>query len=757
MAWLDNIKTSSPVMETKASNWTGSGIVRQPYVKYNNIWDIERATKDALTKVTWVYRCVQAIASNAARVPMIVRNNNAFDGVPVKNHSLYYPLNSKANPGESSYVFRYRLSAQILLSNKGAFVEIVRNRAGEVSRLDLIPPQFVTPIPDSTNFVSGYEVRVPEAKSIVADNSFSGYSGFTLGPKMKELKPEDVLWIRNPHPFDVYGSLTPLESLGLAIETDWYAKMYNRNFLLNDGRPGGLVVIKGDATPEDREELNARFRGNIMMAGRISVITSEQGADFVDTAVNPRDAQYIETRKTTKEEILLGFGVPESVLSNASGRTFDNADVERVIFWQETIIPHLELITREFDVLDDNQNHYMGVDLDRVDVLQRMDMKRKEFAMREKDAGLIDTDEYREETGRKPTGTPQGKVLFRANTAIPFTTTTGDELPSDTHGLVNAPMPDAKEAAKIASDVARRNAAAAARVSQGGQAGPGQPADGTVKPQPEAEPPVRNDQRPKPLPNAPKKSEISDEAKESFSNDIERWTMVAEGAVKLLTDRQKRVLVEKVNGQKTRRMLQKRSRIIESGSSSEPGNNLSIKAAVDSVFDQSIWDRQMMDDLGPVMRGVYKEFGKARAELLDETSEEADYVITHELKTICGVNTIVKEAIEEGFAAYAMAEDEAIEPSELILSFYEDGISEKITELVKSAVVAVANGSIWDSSRLVGGSVKTWVSLNGSSGPKVKTIPLEDNFSLGEAKIRYPGDPSDHSRKSHGLAILVIE
>lgn len=754
MAWLKELKTAQPTpMESKGATWTGSGIVRQPYVNYKQEWTIDRAVKEALTRVTWVYRSVQAIASNAARIPIIVRESNPYDGILLDNHPLYYPLNSKSNPGESSYVFRYRLSAQILLSSKGAFIEVVKTRGGKVSRLDLIPPQLVKPIPDPDNFVKYYEVS----------QSTTVYQS----PKPpKRLKPEDVIWIRNPHPFDAYGSLTPLEALGLAIETDWYAKMYNRNFLLNDGRPGGLVVIKGEATQEDREELNARFRGNVMMAGRISVITSDQGADFVDTAVNPRDAQYTDTRKLTKEEILLGFGVPESVLSNASGRTFDNADVERVIFWQETIIPHLELITRELDVLDPDDNHYVGVDLDRVDVLQRMDMKRKEYAMREHDAGLIDADEYREETGRKATGTPQGKVLFRANTQIPFTTTVGEDLPDDTHGLVNAPMDTPEEAAQRQQDLAEEQsrqaqaqAEAAARISAGGQDGPGKPQDQTVKPDQSGTPanpskpkPARNDPRPKPLANAPKK-EITQDVIDSAVNDFERWSMTAEGAIKRMLDRQHRVLSEKVNSQKTRKMLQRRSKMIESGHGSE----LSVKTAVDSVFDKSTWDQQLQEDLDPVLRGVYREFSKARAEAIEETSAVAETVIAHELGSLCDVNKIIEDAIQEGFAAYVIASQDSADPAEKVLAFFDSELEEKINKIVKRAVVAVANGAIWDSTMESGGERKTWVCLNGSSGPSQATVAINQSFQLKGSKARYPGDPEDPNRKSHGLAILVIE
>ena len=160
------------------------------------------------------------------------------------------------------------------------------------------------------------------------------------------MKPEDVVWIRRPHPLDPYLSMTPMESAGIAIEIENLAKLYNRNFLLNDGRPGGLLVLRGEIDEDDKEELRSRFRGNMSRFGTTTVVSADDGVDYVDTSSNPRDAAYIQMRQITKEEILASFGVPESVIGNAAGRTFNNASEEVSVFWNETMSPHLEVLAR---------------------------------------------------------------------------------------------------------------------------------------------------------------------------------------------------------------------------------------------------------------------------------------------------------------------------------------------------------------------------------------------------------------------------
>ena len=149
---------------------------------------------------------------------------------------------------------------------------------------------------------------------------------------------------------------------------------------------------------DDKQELQARFRGNLSRAGGIGVISSDDGADFVDTAASPRDAAYDVLRRLTKEEILAAFGVPESVIGNAAGRTFSNAAEEGRVFWSETMNPHLELLSRGLDVLD--ENYYVTFDTSTVPVLELAKQEKERHFLQEVQSGLITPNEYREMTGK---------------------------------------------------------------------------------------------------------------------------------------------------------------------------------------------------------------------------------------------------------------------------------------------------------------------------------------------------------------------
>lgn len=537
---------------------------------YKDSWDIERAYREGMQRVTWVSRCIDVIAGNQARLPIILRKDNSPDGQilsdkKMQDSSLLEVLNTKSNIGENAFIFRYRLSAQLLLGTRGVFIEKVRGRDGGIIGLNLLPPQSTAPIPDAKKFVSGYEVTLSHGQTTI-------------------LKPEDVVWVRRPHPLDPYLSMTPMEAAGVAIEIENFAKLYNRNFLMNDGRPGGLLVVRGMLDEEDKEELKNRFRGNLSRAGQTTVLASEDGAEYVDIGASPRDAAYIQMRQITKEEILASFGVPESVIGNASGRTFSNAAEEIRVFWTETMLPHLEPIARSLDELD--EVNYVDFDTSEVPVLMLYKQERQRYLSDEFSRGLISLNEYRIGSGRKdvesdladsllmnPNLTPIGNTKKKMESppmmaggppqgAVPGMEGGAPPLPEGMPGMQPPPAapggaePDTMAGA-IAAAMQGANPAGAAEVPMVTQ---GSAPIGQVE-----------------------TKALEDE------RAVERWSEILDRSLERVIERQQRVVMEKSMGIKSKKAL-------SSGTLN-----------TESVFNHDVWHKQLEDDVRPVLFAIIQD------------------------------------------------------------------------------------------------------------------------------------------------------
>jgi len=719
MAWNSSNKAINP--DSKKSISVGApvaynaGLVGKPY---NDSWDIERAYREGLAKVVWVYRAIDAIASNQARLPAaFLRDNSPFgERVPrdEENEDLATLLNQKSNDGESAFAFRYRVSAQLLMSTRGVFIEIVRGRGGQPAALHLLPPQSTAPIPDEKKFVAAFEIELPNGKK-------------------QKLNPKNVIWIRRPHPLDPYLSMTPMESAGVAIEVEHLAKLYNRNFLLNDGRPGGLLVLRGMIDDDDKQELQARFRGNLARAGGIGVISSDDGADFVDTAASPREAAYESLRQVTKEEILASFGVPESVIGNAAGRTFSNASEEGRVFWNETMNPHLELISRGLDVLD--EKFYVTFDTTSVPVLELAKQEKERHYLQEAQMGMITPNEYREITGRdKVDAFLADSMLASPNLAA--IGNTEEAMPKEEPMMPGMPP---------------------GGMPPGGMPpeGMGMPpeGDGVVVPPPE---PVPEPQMEGVFPEGEglvtrsvmddldvKRFELNGQWENKAFQDIDRWEAIFSRSLERYFERQERVVTEKVSGAKTKRLLQ------------------SGELKVEQIFDETIWNKQLREDLKPVIEGAMAESSttalRESDEKVDMEEEEIQEYVESQLMRTEFVNQTTKKELgaaillatlllsDDGDAAPVSAKSAML--STAIGAVFAALLTKRLKDISEVESTGAYNAGLFFGGRRAGATTKTWITRKDQqvraahAALQGKSIPIGEGFKAGKHALRFPGDP----------------
>lgn len=674
-------------------------------VPYKDDWDVERGITKGLDRVTWVYKSVFAIASNAARLPIVLRKGSARSSEVINDAPILNLLNKKPNVGQDAFTFRFMLSSQILLSKRGAFIEKIYNRVGDVVGLVLLPPQFTAPIPDEDKFVSGYVVNYGSGKT-------------------RTLPAEDVIWIRIPHPIDPYRGQTPLESAGLAIEFDYYSRVYNRNFVINDNRPGGILVVGGDIDDEQSDEIRRRFAGstgsNIGGAGRLTVMAADT-AQYIDTTVSQRDAQYTEARIQNKDEILIAFGVPESVIGNASERTFANADVELDVFWRETMLPHITLLEAAFNTLDDDDLTYFSYDLSSVAILSRDDRERSSFHLEELRQGAISIDEYRMLTGREPVGidellipTNLSPVVLQTNSS----TDAGSPLNDSTPGLVNPNQRPGR----------RPN----------GQDDPAVPT-GTTSQRPENV----NDPNPVTIYEPPmvERSQEIDEAKSEESKVVEN---LAEKRLRHITRMQKSVALQSAA------LLKRQTRVVlEKANSKKIKEKWNEGISVDDIFDIDVWDRQLGFDARTSMAAVVMdgaiEILEDEKSISDDDYTQINIIVDRKVDSLLEINVTVHDQINRLISE--MKNSTHSEFVEKLKSDFDETIAKKVLLIAKNESFSGFNeGMIW-AAKKKGFTKKTWHSVSDESSRSAhsaisgKTIGIDELFSVDSSTISFPGDP----------------
>jgi HK97 family phage portal protein len=696
--------------------------------------DVERAVDDAWGRVVWVYKAIDARAKNASRLTVRVNDGRGPGATEIEGHRLSTLLNRRANRYETGQSFRYRLHTLMDLSKMGVFVEVVENRGGQLAELHLLHPKYMFPIPDPDTFVSGFEMRLP--------------SGEIFGnlPPYKRGKG-GVLWIRRPHPTDPYSSSTWLDAAGISIDIDHYARVYNRNFLRNDGRPGGVLMVQSeDGIDEgDAAVLQARMSGGVGAAGKVTIMEAD-GLEYVDLSTTPRDAQYVESRALTKGEILAAAGTPES-LWNASGRTFDNADAELESFWRNEMVPEVEAVASFWEELTEggieDDHEVVTYAYEEIEVLQREIRMREKRLADEQQMGLISVDEYRDGTGKDPLDLPGTRVLWLTAGKAPVGT------PEDVNAILNQGTPT-QEPPPPDGGAPQGGGTETPPAGPPPGAGPPDAATGGQPPTPDAG-------------QAPDGTSITDrilaaaETKAARGADpfdtqrtvhaalINRWEEALAAELASLFHKQQQVVLARLGGAKARRHTR---HWVSEGST--PTHELKALNS-EYIVDRRRWIDEVVAAIGDIVKAAFGAFGAFTVASLgaddkfDGGKKEAEIVA----KTV--------RVIAEGFDARAGRLQQVIADADKAGKNVEE-IAADVKEAFQSAdtwaqvasrqVVGAMNGAALIGATQAGAVKKRWLATDDERTRPThreaegQVRDLDEKFDVGAAELAFPGDPT---------------
>jgi hypothetical protein len=450
-------------------------------------------------------------------------------------------------------------------------------------------------------------------------------------------------------------------------------------------------------------------------------------AKYIDTSMAQRDAQYTESKTLAKEEILMAFGVPESVIGNAADRTFSNADTELEVFWRETMLPHLMLIERALDRLDGSEELTVKFDVSDVAILSRDERERALFHLDEYKFGVISADEYRVLTGRDPVGSD---LMFIQQNLMPVAIAPAE----GTKPSQEWPPPEPESAFA-------------------------QPTSATTPP-PDQPVPI--------VPEAASAGEFDaktddsvEEGKESAPLVDDRWGFYCGGVlidqkeadvIRLHRDQQLTRLAESIAIQMTAYFQRQRRVILEKWKSRKTREkiNKGVAVTVNDVFDVPVWDRQLLADAKSFLMATVVDGGNDIAMMvgkddLDLDDELVAAAVLAGLERFKDVNLTTRRKLESvivkglgsGHSVDAIASD--------IEEVFNKSIKTRAPMIGKTTVAFAVNEGQMIAALKSGFRYKVWLS---SQDEKVRHThvtadgqarPIMDYFLVGGSLMMHPG------------------
>lgn len=289
-----------------------------------------------------VYDCIRIISEDVAKLPLQVFQKQERGRNKLSNHNLYYLFNHQPNPEMSAISFRQTLTSHALGYGNG-YAEIVRDVNGDIDSLWILPPDKITPKRNDNNEIyyeyrhsSGNTINIPFARILhLPGFGFDGIQGY------------NVIHLAR-------------ESMGLALT----AEKQGSKFLSNGSKASGVVECDNVLSEGAFNNLKKSIESQVSGDNLYKILLLEEGAKFKSVSISPVDAQLLETRQFSIQEICRWFRIQPHKVADLSKATFSNIEHQSLEYVSDTLMPWFvrweqAIFSKLFTIEEQSANYYV--------------------------------------------------------------------------------------------------------------------------------------------------------------------------------------------------------------------------------------------------------------------------------------------------------------------------------------------------------------------------------------------------------------
>ena len=269
---------------------------------------------------------VSFLARNVAQLGLhLYRRVSDLDRERVTDHPLARLL-QHPNPYTTQYRFSESLVSDLAIYDNAYFMKVrLKDQPLALVRID------------------------PRQVQVVGDDPFVA-EAYRIG--RQEFKRESIVHFRGYSPLDARVGMSPMESLRELLAEDRQATLYREQLWRNGARMSGYIERPLEApqwTREGKERFRAAWQAQYTAGGSGPGGTPilEDGMKYVPAATSPKDAQWLESRKLTREEVAAAYHIPLTLVGILDHATYSNISEQHKMLYQDTLGPTLQMIQQE--------------------------------------------------------------------------------------------------------------------------------------------------------------------------------------------------------------------------------------------------------------------------------------------------------------------------------------------------------------------------------------------------------------------------
>ena len=262
-------------------------------------------TARSAESVSAVYACVQAIAETTASLPLILYRRTDDDGRErAKDHPLYKVLHDAPNSMQTALEFREQMQASVLLRGN-SFAEIVRGYDGQVRELK--------------------PLHADRVQVLTLDTGRLAYEVFDAKGQKRRLLQEEVFHLRHRSDNGVLG-VSPISASREVIELAIAEREHGNATFKNGTKMLGILKFPGNLRPEQRAQIGSSWSSQYAGAGNAGKTPIlEEGVDYTPLSMTLEDAEWLQARQFSVEEVCRLFRVPPTVVGDLRHGNYSNS------------------------------------------------------------------------------------------------------------------------------------------------------------------------------------------------------------------------------------------------------------------------------------------------------------------------------------------------------------------------------------------------------------------------------------------------
>ena len=425
---------SSIVDECRAT-WVSAGPPRDPVIAKilgtgDNAAGVS-VNEDTALNFSAVWAGTRIIAETIATLPLFLYREVGGRTEKVDGHRSRYLVDSEPNDEMTAYMWRETQCAHVC--NWGnCYSEIEHNQRGDaVFAIHLITPDRVE-----------------------MDRRENGDLFYRVHPdpdmrkgRSRELNKVDMFHVLGLS----FNGLQGLSVVGRAMHTigmGLAAEKFGESFFANSAMPSGLLTVSQAMSPQAVQNIYKDFWQQNSRARNRGLAILGDDVKYQAIGIPPNEAQFLENRKFTINEIARWFRLPPHMLGDLERSTHSNIEHQSLEFVIYSMLPWLSRweaeMRRKLLNPGERRDHFFDF---MVDGLLRGDISSRYTAHQTAlTSGWKNVDEVRADENLNPLPNGQGQIYYHSQNMIP--------VGSDSPVTPVAPDPSTPQREKdIASDV----------------------------------------------------------------------------------------------------------------------------------------------------------------------------------------------------------------------------------------------------------------------------------------------------------------